>query len=387
MIDRWPFKSHGVESGPARFRLGGGGVALARSWLLGGVAAAVVLAGAATQGVAQERINVVASLPVYAEIAREVGGELAEVTAIADPAEDAHFVRPKPSFAVRIQRADVFITTGLDLELWVPALLDRAGNTRVREGGQGYVTAYTGIELLDIPEAADRAGGDIHVYGNPHVFTDPLNAITVATNIATGLKRVAPRHAARFDANLADFRDRIHQRLFGDELVSLLNGPTLEALARQDKLFPFLRAQSLDGRPLMGRLGGWLAEAEPFRGRRIICYHKNWAYFENRFDVTCADYVEAKPGIPPTPGHVTRLIDMMNNQGINVLLAANYFDRSKITAVTRRANATGVVVPMQPHGVEGVDDYFELVDYWVESLASAFRRTSPDRHPPEDDGS
>ena len=321
---------------------------------------------------AQDPIRVVATLPVYAEVAAVVGGDLVTTDAIADPAEDAHFVRPKPSFALRIRRADVFITTGLDLELWVPALLDKAGNADVMEGGRGYVTAYTGVALLDVPQATDRSEGDIHIYGNPHIFTDPLNMITVAGNIATGLKRAAPDHAAEFDANVAAFADRVYRRLYGDRLVELLDGPTLAQLDRQGRLLSFLEGQAYEGTPLTDLLGGWHAAASSFRGQEIICYHKNWAYFEDRFAVTCADYVEAKPGIPPTPGHVGRLINLMRDQGIDVLLAANYFDGSQVRAVARRAGATPVIVPLQPDGPDGEASYFDVVDTWVRSLAAPF---------------
>ncbi|HSM60538.1 MAG TPA: metal ABC transporter substrate-binding protein, partial [Longimicrobiales bacterium] len=295
-----------------------------------------------------------------------------EVTSIANPNEDAHFVRPKPSFALDLRRADAFITTGLDLELWVPTLLDRAGNTQVIEGGRGYITAYTGITLLDIPVAADRSAGDVHVYGNPHLTTDPLRTVQVARNITTGLKRVAPDRAAVFDAGLERFTDRIHRRLFGDRLVELLGGPTLEQLALKGTLHQFLDQQQYEDHPLTAQLGGWLARAAPFRGRPIICYHKNWAYFEERFDVRCADYVEAKPGIPPTPGHMAQLVRRMKEERIDVLLAASYFDRNKVETVADRGGARLVQVPLSPGARAGVDDYFQLVDTWVGELASAF---------------
>jgi len=317
-------------------------------------------------------VRVVATLPVYANLVREIGGAEVEVSAIANPNEDAHFVRPKPSFALDLRRADMFVTTGLDLELWVPTLLDRAGNQAVLEGGRGYVTAYTGIELLDIPAAADRSGGDVHIYGNPHLTTDPLRTLQIARNITTGLKRVAPDRAAHFDAGLASFTDRIHRRTFGDRLVDMLGGPTLERLALSGTLFDFLRSEEFEGTPLIEALGGWLAEAEPFRGQQMICYHKNWAYFEDRFQVRCAEFVEAKPGIPPTPGHVAQLIDRMRTQGLDVLLGAAYFDRSKLESVANRGGARLVVVPLAPGARRGVDDYFELVDTWVEELAQAF---------------
>ncbi len=344
---------------------------MTRSALFGALVLGAASVIAPPPAVAQ--VRVVTTLPVYADIARQIGGSEVEVSAIANPNEDAHFVRPKPSFALDIRRADLFVTTGLDLELWVPTLLDRAGNSRVIEGGRGYVTAYTGIKLLDIPVAADRASGDVHIYGNPHLTTDPLRTLQVARNITTGLKRVAPDRASRFDRGLAAFTRRIHERLFGARLVELIGGETLEQLALNGNLFSFLEAQEFDGNPLIKELGGWLAAAAPFRGQRMICYHKNWAYFEERFEVECADYVEAKPGISPTPGHVAQLIDRMRDEGLNVLLAASYFDPSKVEAVARRGNAKLVMVPLSPGAREGATDYFTLVDTWVDELAAAFR--------------
>lgn len=316
-------------------------------------------------------VRVVATLPVYASLAREIGGSEVTVTAIADPNEDSHFVRPKPSFALELKRADLFITTGLDLELWVPTLLDKAGNPQVIEGGRGYVSAHTGITLLDIPAAVDRAAGDVHVYGNPHLHTDPLRALQVARNIATGLSRVAPDRRPVWERNLAGFQDRIHKRLFGERLVEILGGPTLERLALGGGLMEFLAANEYEGRPLTEQLGGWLKQGEALRGQRILCYHKNWAYLEDRFGVVCADYVEVKPGIPPTPRHVARLVEEMRTGGLRVLLAANYFDQGKIDAVAQRGGATPVVVPMQTGARPGLDDYFFLVDLWVGGLARA----------------
>lgn len=316
-------------------------------------------------------VRVVATLPVYAEVAEAIGGDLVEVSSIAASNQDAHFVRPKPSYALRLRQADLFITTGLDLELWVPTLLDKAGNSDVAEGGDGYVTAYTGIELLDIPESADRSAGDIHIYGNPHLHTDPLRALQIARNITSGLKKVAPGSADRFDRGLAEYADQTYRRLFGDRLVELLGGETLERLALNGNLMTFLRNEEFEGAPLMNQLGGWLGRAMPIRGKRIICYHKNWAYFEDRFGVVCADYIESKPGIPPTPRHVARLIDEMQSQGLDLILAANHFDRRKVERVAQRGGATPVIVPLYPGGSDDLDSYFAVVDHWIERLVEA----------------
>lgn len=321
-------------------------------------------------------VRVVTTLPVYADIVRALGGNEVEVVSIAAPNEDAHFVRPKPSFALSLRRADMFVTTGLDLELWVPTLLDRAGNARVAEGGNGYVTAHTGVRLLDIPASADRSAGDVHIFGNPHLTTDPLRTLQVARNITIGLERVAPDRAEVWQAGLADFTARIYARLFGDELVELLGGDTLERLALGGGLFPFLEENELDGAPLDSRLGGWLKDASVFRGSRMICYHKNWIYFQERFGVTCAAYVEAKPGIPPTPGHVADLIERMETEGLKVVFAASYFDPKKVESVTRRGGGQKVIVPLSPGVRDDARDYFQLVDLWVSSLSRAFAAAS-----------
>jgi zinc/manganese transport system substrate-binding protein len=316
-------------------------------------------------------VRVVTTLPVYAVLAREIGGADVQAISVADPNEDPHFVRPRPSYALEVQRADLFVTTGLDLELWAPALLDKGGNANVLEGGRGYVTAYTGIRLLDIPAVADRSQGDVHIYGNPHIYTDPLNAVRIARNIATGLERVAPDRAEAFRAGLARFESEIHRRLFGAELVEIVGGPTLAQLAENGTLQSFLAGQTLEGRPLSARLGGWLAAASSLRGTRIVCYHKSWAYFEARFGVTCAEYVEAQPGIPPTPRHVARLIELMRDERISVVLAESYFDSGRVRSVADRGNARPVQVPMQPGARAGVDTYYALVDLWIRDLTTA----------------
>ncbi len=343
-----------------------------KSIMIGAIALAAWGGGLASPAAAQAPVRVVTTLPVYASLAREIGGSAVEATAIADPAEDAHFVRPKPSFALDLRRADAFVTTGLDLELWVPTLLDRAGNPAVMEGGRGYITAYTGIRLLDIPAVADRITGDVHIFGNPHLTTDPLRALQVARNINTGLKRVAPNRAVQFDRGLASLTERIHRRLFGDRLVQLLGGPTLEQMALNGTLFDFLQSNEYDGVRLIDQLGGWLARAAPFRNQSMICYHKDWAYFEERFLVRCADYVESRPGIPPTPGHVSTLIRRMRDQGLNVVLSPSYYPRSQVETITNRGGARLVYVPFAPGAAPGVDDYFSLVDTWVDGLARAF---------------
>ena len=317
-------------------------------------------------------LKVVTSLTTYGAIAREIVGDRGTVTSIAQGDEDPHFVQPKPSFVAILRDADLFVTTGLDLELWVPPLLDRAGNRKVAEGGPGYVTAYTGIQLLEVPTSLSRSEGDLHQDGNPHIHTDPVNGIIIARNILTGLQRVSAENAAYFAGRERDFEQRVLQATMGAELVGILTPATAFSLLQTDKLYDFLGQQRYQGKPLLDRLGGWLGQSQVFRGKEMACYHKEWAYFSRRFKVTCAEYVEAKPGIPPTPGHVQAVIALMKERKIPVIFASNYFDRNQVQQVAQRTGARAVIVPENTNGAPGVNTYFDLLGAWVTSLAAGF---------------
>jgi zinc/manganese transport system substrate-binding protein len=318
------------------------------------------------------QVKVVTSLTTYAAIAREIVGDRGQVNSIAVGDENPHYVQPKPSFVPLVAGADVFVTTGLDLELWVPALLDKAGNSKITEGARGYVAAYTGIPLLEVPVSFSRSQGDIHVFGNPHIWTEPLNAVQIARNILTGLNRVSPENAPYFTARERDFEDRVYRALYGEDLVGLLGGQTLADLDRQGKLFDFLNQRQYQGRPLLARLGGWLKQGLVFRGKEMACYHKEWDYFSREFGIPCVDYIEPKPGIPPTPRHVQELIATMQSRHVQVLLSPGYFDHNQIRQVGERTGAKAVIVPANVGGAPGVNTYFDLMNTIVGQLADAF---------------
>src|SRR3954463_14712278 len=165
-------------------------------------------------------LRVVTSLTTYGSIAKEIVGDKGTVTSIAQGDEDPHFVQPKPSFVAILRDADLFVTTGMDLELWVPALLDRAGNRRIMEGAPGYVAAFKGIDLMEVPTSLSRSEGDIHVDGNPHIHTDPLNGIIIARNILAGLQRVSPENSPYFAGREQDFEKRVLEATMGPTLVT-----------------------------------------------------------------------------------------------------------------------------------------------------------------------
>ncbi len=255
----------------------------------------------------EAKIKVVTTQETYASIARDLGGDRVEAQSIVPGNADAHFVKPKPSYALMLRDADLFVSTGLDLELWAPVLVNKSGNREITDGAIGYVAAAHGVELMEKPASADRSAGDVHIFGNPHIQTSPINAGVVARNITTGLCKVDPDGCPTYRTNFADFSDRLAKRLYGEKLVEILGVEVLEPLARNGRLVPFLTERGMEG-----EIGGWLGEALPFRGRKLICYHKNWIYFTTLFGLETAGYVETKPGIPPTARHVAELIERID---------------------------------------------------------------------------
>jgi len=331
-----------------------------------------VLASLGIEARPKKDLSVVASLTVYADIAKEIVGERGEVAAIAAPRQDAHFVQAKPSYAMMVNRADLLLSTGLDLEMWMPAVIDKSRNPRIREGEVGYVSIATDVLMLQVPDNPSRAGGDIHIFGNPHVHTDPLRAVIIANNIKTGLRSVDPENAAYYQERFQDFKRRIHEKMFGAELVELVGGDKLAELEMQHRLLAFLEGNEMGGQPLTSQLGGWMKEAECFRGERIIAYHLNWIYFTDRFGIQIANYVERRPGIPPSAAHVADLIALMRTEKIRVLWVADYFDERIPTLVAERTGAKFLYAPQYTGGSEETSDYFSLVDTWIDMMQSGF---------------
>ena len=168
------------------------------------------------------------------------------------------------------------------------------------------------------------------------------------------------------------FKKELDERMFGKELVKLLGAKTLRKMAAKGKLISFLKKKKFKGQPLIEKLDGWMKAALPLRGLKVINYHKNWTYFSARFGTECAMYVEPQPGIPPSPGHVRDVVEFIEAEDIQVLLAANYFRRSQVEQVASRTGATPVVVPEHVEGEEGVNDYFELIDTWIARISAAY---------------
>jgi zinc/manganese transport system substrate-binding protein len=322
--------------------------------------------------VAKEKINVVTTISTYADIAQKIGGDKVDVKYITAGDQDAHFVRPKPSYAVLLSKADLFVSTGLDLELWVPTLVDMSKNEKIRSGQPGFVAAYDGINLLDKPTVLSRSEGGLHIYGNPHITTNPLNFKVIAENITIGLEKIDPAGSSVYRENLQAFQAKIDEKVFGAKLVKLMGGKLLTRLANSGQLTDFLKSKKYKGKEMLSYLGGWLKKGMVFRNKKIAVYHKNWVYFQSLFGFDVVGYVEPKPGIPPSPKHVENLIQKMKDNNIKVVFAANYFDEVKVRSICKRVGATPVIVPVYVNGAPGTGDVFNLVDYWVDHLAAAF---------------
>lgn len=292
------------------------------------VLAAAPCALAAAQG---KRINVVATTPDFAAIAREIGGTAVDVKALAKPTEDPHFVDAKPSHVVTLNRADVLIEGGAELELgWLPPLLESARNIRIASGAAGRVVATHGISMMEIPTTFDRSKGDVHALGNPHFLLDPVNARIVAGEIAEHLAAVAPASAAMFAANRRRFE------------------ATLDA-----------------------KLGEWQKALAPHKGAKIVTYHKDFVYLAARFNLDIVDNLEPKPGIAPSPAHLARVIATMKANNVRAILVQPYQNRRTAETVARQTGATVLDVPQQPGVAPGTDSYVSLMDFIVRTLTTA----------------
>src|SRR5258706_7634313 len=210
------------------------------------------------QPAAQPRLRVVTTLGILASLAREVGGERVDAEALANPQQDPHFVQPRPTLMEKARAADVFVELGMQLGLWAQKVVEGSGNRRIQPGQPARVVASTGVTALELPRELSREWGDVHPYGNPHIWLDPLNVKDMAANIAQGLEAVDPAHKDEYEANLKRFQERIDEALFGAELVKQVGGKMLTRQARQGRLSEYLAQKPYDK-----LLGGWPAPAGP----------------------------------------------------------------------------------------------------------------------------
>ena len=282
---------------------------------------------------AQAKIKVVATLPDLASLAREVGADKVEVSVLAKPTEDSHFVDARPSFVVQLRDADVLIDGGAELEIgWLPPLLQNARNSKIDVGQPGRVQASQGVRLMNVPGNVTRAAGDVHALGNPHFMSDPIIAKTVAAHIARAFTAVDEKNTLIYDANFKKFEATIN-----------------------------------------AKLQEWGAAMLPFKGQNVVAYHDSWPYFAHRFGVNIDTFLEPKPGIPPSPSHLAEVIEKMKAQKIKAIIVEPFHDRKIAEKVASATGAKVVDFAQYPGGLPGTDSYVKLIDKLVANLSAALK--------------
>jgi ABC-type Zn uptake system ZnuABC Zn-binding protein ZnuA len=341
----------------------------------GAAVAACLLAGAApalpaAQPARGEKLKVVTTLSVLRSLAQEVGGDLVDAEELADPSQDPHFVQPRPTLMKKAHDADVFVEIGLQLEMWAQKVVDGAGNPKIQPGQPGRVVATEGIATLEMPQTLSREWGDVHPYGNPHLWLDPVRVRKMAANIAAGLERVDPSHKDAYEARLKAFTDKLDEKLFGAELVKQVGATKLCRLCEQNQLDDYLAKKNLGD-----KLGGWLKKAAPLKGRPIVTYHKTFIYFANRFGLTIPLEIEEKPGIPPSAKHIDSVVTRVLENKVRTIVHEDYYPRASSDFVAEKTGAKVVPVPIDLAPAEGAADYFQFIEVLLDRILESEQRT------------
>src|SRR3954447_11497477 len=297
------------------------------------VCAAMLFAPLAAR--AQGKLNVMTTTEDLAAIAREITGDHATVESIARGYQDPHFVEAKPSFILKLQKADVLVVVGRELEIgWLPPLIQQSRNAKIQPGSEGYVDASQQATILEVPTGqVTRAMGDVHPMGNPHYWMDPENGKRIAKEIADKFSELRAGDRAYFQQQLTNF----NARLDTDEKR-------------------------------------WQAAMAPYKGTKMVTYHRSFPNFAERFGLEIVGYVEPRPGIPPTPQHTLDLINEMKRQKVKVVLVEPYFDLKPPTAIGRETGARVLVMPPSVGGVKEASDYFALFDYNINLFVNALKQ-------------
>ena len=291
-----------------------------------------LLVGAMLARNAQAKLNVVATTWDLGAIAQEIGGDKIELHTLAKPTEDPHFVDAKPSFIVKLNRADVLIEGGAELEAgWIRPLLEGARNSKIEAGKPGHIYGSDSILLQEIPATLDRSRGDIHAAGNPHYLADPLNGKIVAQRSANSFCQLDPKSCDYFKANLKKFEEQLDSKM----------AEWQKLLARN-------------------------------KGKPVVTYHNYWIYFGQRFGFPMDLFLEPKPGIPPTPAHLAEIIAKMKSDNLKVIVVQPYQNRKTAETVANHTGAVVVDFPSFPGGSKETQSYIDWIDFLVKSLAKGF---------------
>ena len=293
----------------------------------------VALSSAVIALPATAALNVFACEPEWAALAQELGGDRVSVYSATTALQDPHRIEARPSLIARVRSADLLICSGSELEIgWIPLLLTQSGNPRIQLGSPGYFEASQQVARLEIPKAIDRALGDIHPGGNPHVHTDPRNIARIAPVLMERMAQLDPANAESYRSRGKSFLERWQA-----------------AIAR------------------------WEQQAAPLKGVPIVVYHKDFSYFINWAGMREAGSLEPKPGIPPTPSHLAELIDQMKRAPAKVIVYSPYNSPQAAEFLSSRANIPAVMVPFTVGGTDKAKDLFGLFDDTIARLLVAVK--------------
>lgn len=273
-------------------------------------------------------LRIVSTTQDPAALARAIGGERVEVKALAKGFQDPHFLDPKPTYMVELNKAHLLLVVGLDMEAgYLQPLISGAHNDKIGFGAPGFLDMSTLITPLEPVATADRSQGDIHPRGNPHYWLDPENGRLMARGLAARLTQLDPEGKELYAKNLAAFEQKLDQKL-------------LE----------------------------WGKAMAPFARKPVITYHRSWSYFARRFQLEVLDFVEPKPGIPPTPMHTLSVIKLAQAREVKLVLMENFYDVRPARLIESKTKAKVAVVPNSVNGVEEAKDYFGLFDVIVGTI-------------------
>ena len=287
--------------------------------------------------VAGAQVKVVTTTEDLGSLTREVGGDKVAVTALAKGYQDPHFVDAKPSFILALSKANLLIAVGRELEIgWLTPLLTSSRNSKVQPGNKGYLDASLTVKILELPTGQiTRAMGDVHPLGNPHYWLEPGNGRRMAQAIRDKLTELSPADKGYFAQRYTDFDQR---------------------LAAAEKK--------------------WDATMAPYKGTKIVTYHRSWPNFMDRFGLDVMGYVEPKPGIPPSPSHTLELIDAMKSQNAKLIVVEPYFDLKTPQAIANQIGGKVMVLAPSVGGSKEATDYIQLFEYDVNLLAGALKQVT-----------
>jgi len=284
------------------------------------------------------KLNVVTTLPSLASLTRNLGGDKVEVFSITRGVQDAHYIEAKPSYMLKLNKADLLIYSGLELEIgWLPLLIQGARNSDVIPGGRGHLNASSALQqdklLEKVHGGVDRSMGDVHPAGNPHFLLNPHNTVDVCYLIADKLIELDPGNAGYYESRLENYVANLETKIAElDSVASIL------------------------------------------KGKEVVCYHRHWSYLCDWLGIDIAGYIETKPGIPPTPRHKMETIKMMKRKEIKFVIISSWKDPQKAQEVANAVGADLIVLPGEADAVPGTEDYFNWMEYMVNQLTKTAQK-------------